>query len=83
MMRLRERPPEEAAPSNPFRKLLMRKCYGPPGVGGRLIQSQIAKKVAISLSIGCAIRFGNHSRRIDVGKLFMNHLSHREQPRPV
>ncbi|GBN89370.1 hypothetical protein AVEN_139947-1 [Araneus ventricosus] len=40
-------------------------------------------KVAISLSMGCprkhfrANRFGNHSRKIDVEELFINHLSHR------
>ncbi|GBM92389.1 hypothetical protein AVEN_213228-1 [Araneus ventricosus] len=51
--------------------------------------TQIAKKVAISLSISCprkyfrANRFGNHSRKIDVDNLLMNHLSHRVYPRPV
>ncbi|GBN59906.1 hypothetical protein AVEN_130147-1 [Araneus ventricosus] len=41
------------------------------------------RKVVISLSVGCPTkhfrsnRFGNHSRKIAVGTLFMNHLYHR------
>ncbi|GBN30402.1 hypothetical protein AVEN_211128-1 [Araneus ventricosus] len=51
--------------------------------------TQIAKKVAISLSIGCPRkhirenRLENHCRKVCIGKLFMNYLTDKISPMAV